>query len=59
MLQPLDLSVNKPIKDSLKSKFQSWYAGNVTQSSLLIYAFETVYTTLHFDHPLIHAVERG
>ena len=24
-LQPLDLSVNKPIKDSLKTKFQAWY----------------------------------
>ena len=23
--------MNKPIKDSLKSKFQSWYTGNVTQ----------------------------
>ena len=30
-LQPLDLSVNKPIKDSLKAKFQAWYAGNITQ----------------------------
>ena len=30
-LQPLDLSVNKPIKDNLKTKFQLWYAGNITQ----------------------------
>ena len=30
-LQPLDLSVNKPIKDSLRTKFQGWYAGNIAQ----------------------------
>lgn len=30
-LQPLDLSVNKPIKDSLRTKFQAWYAGNIAQ----------------------------
>ena len=28
-LQPLDLSVNKAIKDSLKWKFQLWYADNI------------------------------
>ena len=26
-LQPLDLSVNKPAKDFVKERFQSWYAG--------------------------------
>ena len=26
VLQPLDLSVNKPLKDHLRSKFQSWYS---------------------------------
>ena len=30
-MQPLDLSVNKAIKDSLKSKFQSWYADRITR----------------------------
>lgn len=30
-LQPLDLSVNKAIKDCLKSKFQGWYAEQITQ----------------------------
>jgi len=30
LLQPLDLSVNKAIKDSLKSKFQTWYADRIT-----------------------------
>ena len=30
-LQPLDLSINKLIKDFLKRKFQSWYADNITQ----------------------------
>ena len=28
-LQPLDLSVNKAVKDSLKQKFQLWYADNI------------------------------
>ena len=28
-LQPLDISVNKPMKDHLKSKFQQWYAQEV------------------------------
>ena len=28
-LQPLDISVNKPMKDLLKSKFQQWYAQEV------------------------------
>ena len=30
-LQPIDLSVNKAIKDCLRSKFQLWYAMNVSQ----------------------------
>ena len=29
-LQPLDLSINKPVKDILRSKFQSWYADQIT-----------------------------
>ena len=28
-LQPIDVSINKPIKDGMKSKFQAWYAGEV------------------------------
>jgi hypothetical protein len=28
-LQPLDLSVNKPLKDNLKAKFSEWYADQV------------------------------
>lgn len=28
-LQPLDLSVNKPLKDHLKTKFTQWYADKV------------------------------
>ena len=32
-LQPLDLSINKPMKDYLKSKFQAWYANEVANSS--------------------------
>ena len=28
-LQPLDVSVNKPIKDDLKKSFHSWYANEV------------------------------
>ena len=30
-LQPLDVSVNKPAKDFLKSKFQEWYALQIVQ----------------------------
>ena len=29
-LQPLDVSVNKPAKEYLRSKFQSWYASKIT-----------------------------
>ena len=29
MLQPLDISVNKPAKDFLRDKFQEWYAEKV------------------------------
>lgn len=25
-LQPIDLSINKPVKDQMRSKFQEWYA---------------------------------
>ena len=28
-LQPLDLSVNKPLKDQMKKQFHNWYAGEV------------------------------
>ena len=28
-LQPLDLSINKPVKDGMKVKFQQWYADEV------------------------------
>ena len=28
-LQPLDLSVNKPLKDEMKKYFQAWYAEEV------------------------------
>ena len=28
-LQPLDLSVNKPAKDFLRSKFQEWYGAEI------------------------------
>ena len=30
-LQPLDVSVNKPVKDHLRSKFRSWYADEVSK----------------------------
>ena len=30
-LQPLDLSVNKPAKDFMKSKFQEWYSNIIWQ----------------------------
>ena len=31
VFQPLNLSVNKPLKDHLRSKFQSWYAEQVSK----------------------------
>ena len=30
-LQPLDVSINKPMKDHIKSQFQQWYAKEVTK----------------------------
>ena len=32
LLQPLDLSVNKPFKDTLRSKFSEWYAHEVVEA---------------------------
>ena len=31
VLQPLDLSVNKPLKDQLRSRFQSWCSEQVSK----------------------------
>ena len=31
LLQPMDISVNKPAKDFLKRKFEEWYSGEVTK----------------------------
>ena len=31
LLQPLDLSVNKPLKDHLRRSFQSWYSDEVSK----------------------------
>ena len=28
-LQPMDVSINKPVKDEMKKRFQCWYAGEV------------------------------
>ena len=28
-LQPMDISINKPVKDDMKKRFQSWYAAEV------------------------------
>ena len=28
-LQPIDLSINKPVKDGMKACFQSWYASEI------------------------------
>ena len=30
-LQPLDISINKPMKDHSKAKFQQWYANEVSK----------------------------
>lgn len=31
LLQPLDLSVNKPLKDHLRRSFQTWYSDQVSK----------------------------
>ena len=28
-LQPMDISINKPMKDGLRTRFQTWYANEV------------------------------
>ena len=33
-LQPVDLSINKPVKDHLKGSFQDWYAAGVCRKIL-------------------------
>ena len=33
-LQPLDLSINKPVKDHLKSCFHKWYAAGIQKKVL-------------------------
>ena len=35
-LQPLDISINKPIKDHMKAKFQQWYANEVRKQLEII-----------------------
>ena len=35
-LQPLDVAVNKPMKDAMRSKFQSWYAREVQQQMKVV-----------------------
>ena len=30
-LQPIDVSINKPLKDYVRSKFQAWYSSEVQQ----------------------------
>ena len=35
-LQPMDISVNKPVKDMLKARFQSWYASEVKKQLELV-----------------------
>ncbi len=30
-LQPMDLTINKPIKDFMKTKFQGWYAEEISK----------------------------
>ncbi len=28
-LQPMDISINKPVKDEMKKRFQSWYTAEL------------------------------
>ena len=35
-LQPLDVAVNRPVKDFMKAKIQKWYAEQVTSQMMMI-----------------------
>ena len=35
-MQPLDVAVNKPLKDNIKAKFQTWYAQQVQNQLKLV-----------------------
>ena len=35
-LQPIDVSVNKPIKDKLRSRFHDWYASEVEKQLKIV-----------------------
>ena len=51
-LQPLDLSVNKPVKDFMKRKFQEWY-GDIVCEQLRQNSVEPVDMRLSVMKPLI------
>ena len=45
LLQPMDLSVNKPVKDFLRQKFQDWYSSHIAEQldqdwNLLTYVYQ-------------------
>ena len=35
-LQPIDVSVNKPLKDHVRSKFQAWYSSEVQRQLKMV-----------------------
>ena len=45
LLQPVDISVNKPVKDFLRRKFQDWYSSQIAEQldqdwNLLTYVYQ-------------------
>ena len=45
LLQPVDISVNKPVKDFLRQKFQDWYSSQIAEQldqdwNLLTYVYQ-------------------
>lgn len=54
-VEPLDLSVKKPVEDFLKRKFQSWYADSISQQLKSSKAIKPVGLQVDIDY---EAIER-
>ena len=51
-LQPLDVSINKPVKDFLRAKFQSWYAEQIVTQKNSDQAVQPVDVRLSIVKPI-------
>ena len=52
-VEPLDLSVNKPVEDFLKRKFQSWSADSISQQLKNSKAIKPVGLQVDIDYEAI------